>query len=152
LVSLRGELIGINSAIISPAGGNVGIGFAIPANMARRVMDQIITTGHVERGRIGVSLQDLRPAEKGRNEGAVIAEVAPDSPAERAGLRRGDVVTMADDRPIRTAAQLRNKVGLSRIGQDVKLTVQRDGAPHVVVVQIARSPDSSNAADIRRLR
>jgi serine protease Do len=155
LVSLRGELIGINSAIISPAGGNVGIGFAIPVNMARQVMEQIISTGRVERGRIGVSLQDLRPsANRGRNEGAVIAEVAPDSPAERAGLRRGDIVTMADDRPVRTAAQLRNKVGLARIGQDVKLTVQRGSAPFTVVVQVAPPLESNNAsaAGARRLR
>lgn len=147
LVSLRGELIGINSAIISPAGGNVGIGFAIPVNMARRVMEQIISTGRVKRGRIGVSVKDLHPSvNRGRNEGAMIAEVAPDSPAEKAGLRRGDIVTMADDRPIRTAAQLRNKVGLARIGQDVKLNIQRGGAPYTVVVQVAPPPESSTAS------
>jgi len=105
LVSLRGELVGINSAIISPAGGNVGIGFAIPVSMARRVMEQIIATGRVERGRIGISLQDLQ---KGRNGGAVIADIASESPAEKAGLRKGDIVTMVDDRPVRSAAQLRN--------------------------------------------
>lgn len=82
LVSLHGELVGINSAIISPAGGNVGIGFAIPVNMARKVMEQIIATGRVERGRIGVSLKDLHPSiSNGRNEGAAIAEIAADSPA-----------------------------------------------------------------------
>jgi serine protease Do len=151
LVSLRGDLIGINSAIISPAGGNVGIGFAIPVNMARQVMEQIIATGRVERGRIGVSLQDLQPSvNKSRNEGAVIAEVAADSPAGRAGLHKGDVVTMADDRPIRTAAQLRNKIGLTRIGQDVKLTVQRNGALHTVVVQVAPPPEVSNASATKR--
>ena len=155
LVSLRGELIGINSAIISPAGGNVGIGFAIPVNMARRVMEQIIATGHVERGRIGVSLQDLTPDQsKGRNEGAVIAEVAPDSAAEKAGLRKGDVVVMADDRPIRTSAQLRNKIGLAHIGQDVKLTVQRDGVPATVVVTVAPplEPSTASVTGNRRLR
>ncbi len=155
LVSLRGELVGINSAIISPAGGNVGIGFAIPVNMARRVMEQIVATGHVERGRIGVSVQDPTPAQnKGRIEGAVISEVAPDSAAERAGLRRGDVVVMADDRPIRTAAQLRNKIGLARIGQDVRLTVQRAGVPATIVVTVAPPAESSTAAvgGNRRLR
>lgn len=147
LVNLRGELIGINSAIISPAGGNVGIGFAIPANMAQRVMEQIIATGRVERGRIGVSVQDVRPsAGKGRSEGAAIAEVAPDSPAEKAGLRRGDIVTRVDDRPIRTATQLRNKVGLARIGQDVTLTVQRDGAPYTIVVRVAPPLESSTSS------
>lgn len=118
LVSLRGELVGINSAIISPAGGNVGIGFAIPVNMARKVMEQIIVSGRVERGRIGVSLKDLHPSiNKGLNQGAVIAEIAADSPAEKAGLRKGDIVTGADDRPIRTAAQLRNTIGLARIAR-----------------------------------
>jgi len=138
LVSMRGELIGINSAIISPAGGNVGIGFAIPVNMASRVMEQIVATGRVERGRIGVLLGDLHPsAGKGRTEGAVIADVAKDSPADHAGLLKGDVVIMADDRPIRTAAQLRNKVGLARIGQDMRLRVQRNGAPLTIDVQVA---------------
>ncbi len=138
LVSLRGELIGINSAIISPGGGNVGIGFAIPVNMARRVMEQIVATGRVQRGRIGVSLQDLHPSmSAGRTEGAVITEVAPDSPAQKAGLRKGDIVTMADDRPIRTAAQLRNKIGLTRIGEDVKLTLQRADRLIEVVVRVA---------------
>ncbi|MBR1091005.1 trypsin-like peptidase domain-containing protein [Bradyrhizobium manausense] len=147
LVSLRGELIGINSAIISPAGGNVGIGFAIPANMAQKVMAQIIATGRVERGRIGVSLRDLSQSEnQDRRPGAVIAEVAADSPAQRAGLQKGDVVTNVDDRPIRTAAQLRNEIGLARIGQNVKLTVRRDNAPLSVVVQVARPPEQSNAS------
>ena len=143
LVSLRGELIGINSAIISPAGGNVGIGFAIPVNMGRRVMEQIIATGRVERGRIGVSLQDLH---KGHNTGAVVADVASDSPAEKAGLRKGDIVTMADDRPVRSAAQLRNTVGLARIGQELKLTVQRNGSPSNVIVKVAPQQRPSNGS------
>ncbi|WP_247496828.1 trypsin-like peptidase domain-containing protein [Bradyrhizobium sp. 149] len=147
LVSLRGELIGINSAIISPAGGNVGIGFAIPVNMARRVMEQIVATGRVERGRIGVSLGDLHPsAGKARTEGAMIADVAADSPADRAGLRKGDVVLMADDRPIRTAAQLRNKVGLTPVGQAVKLGVQRNGVPLTISVQVASPQEQSDAS------
>jgi serine protease Do len=146
LVSLRGELVGINSAIISPAGGNVGIGFAIPVNMARKVMEQIIVNGRVERGRIGVSLNDLHPsANKGLIQGAVIAEVAADSPAETAGLRKGDVVTGADDRPIRTAAELRNTIGLARVGEDVRLSVLRNGAPLTVSVRIAPATASSSA-------
>lgn len=146
LVSLRGELVGINSAIISPAGGNVGIGFAIPINMARKVMEQIIVSGRVERGRIGVSLKDLHPSiNKGLNQGAVIAEIAADSPAERAGLRKGDVVTGADDRPIRTAAQLRNTIGLARVGEDVKLTLLRNGAPFTANVRVAPANQPSSA-------
>lgn len=146
LVSLRGGLVGINSAIISPAGGNVGIGFAIPVNMARKVMEQIIANGRVERGRIGVSLKDPHPSvNKGLNQGAVIAEIAPDSPAEKAGLRKGDVVTGANERPIRTAAQLRNTIGLARVGDDVKLTLLRDGAPLAVTVRVAPASEPSSA-------
>lgn len=143
LVSMSGELIGINSAIISPAGGNVGIGFAIPVNMARRVMEQIIATGRVERGRIGVSLQDVQ---NGRNTGAVVSEVAPDSPAERAGLQKGDIVTMANGRPVRSAAQFRNTVGLTRIGQELKITANRGGAPIDVVVKVAPSQKSGSSS------
>ncbi|MCC8936216.1 trypsin-like peptidase domain-containing protein [Bradyrhizobium sp. CCBAU 51753] len=146
LVNLRGELVGINSAIISPGGGNVGIGFAIPANMARLVMEQIVDKGRVERGRIGVSLRDLqRSANPGRNEGAQIAEVAPGSPADKAGLRKGDIVIMADDRPIRTASQLRNKIGLARVGQDVKLTFARGERASSLVVRVAPAVEASNA-------
>lgn len=155
LVSLRGELVGINSAIISPAGGNVGIGFAIPINMARKVMEQIILSGRVERGRIGVSLKDLHPSvNKGLTQGAVIAEIAADSPAERAGLRKGDVVTGADDRPIRTAAQLRNTIGLARVGEDVKLTLLRNGVPFTANVKVtpANQPSSALAGPNRLVR
>jgi serine protease Do len=150
LVNLRGELIGINSAIISPAGGNVGIGFAIPVNMARRVMEQIVEKGRVERGRIGISLRELNPStDGGRSEGARIAEVSPGSPAEIAGLRKGDIVLKADDRPIHSAAQLRNRIGLARIGEQVRLTFERSGAPQTVTVAVgpasaANTDQSSN--------
>jgi serine protease Do len=145
LVNLRGELIGINSAIISPAGGNVGIGFAIPVNMARRVMEQIIEKGRVERGRIGISLRELNPStDGGRSEGARIAEVSPGSPAEVAGLRKGDIVLRADDRPIHSAAQLRNRIGLARIGEQVRLTVERSGTPQNVIVAVGPASDASS--------
>jgi serine protease Do len=137
LVSLKGELIGINSAIISPGGGNVGIGFAIPINMARRVMDQIVEKGRVERGRIGVSLQEIHPStDGGRVEGAKIAEVSAGSPAEIIGLRKGDIVLKADDRPIHSAAQLRNRIGLARIGDRVRLTIERSGTVQDVTVAV----------------
>lgn len=145
LVNLKGELIGINSAIISPAGGNVGIGFAIPVNMARRVMEQIVEKGRVERGRIGISLRELSPAaDGGRSEGARIAEVSPGSPAEIAGLRKGDIVLRADDRPIHSAAQLRNRIGLARIGEQVRLTVERSGAPQAIAVTVGPVPEINN--------
>lgn len=145
LVNLRGELIGINSAIISPAGGNVGIGFAIPVNMARRVMEQIIEKGRIERGRIGISLRELNPStDGGRSEGARIAEVSPGSPAEVAGLRKGDIVLRADDRPIHSAAQLRNRIGLARIGEQVRLTVERSGTPQNVIVAVGPASEANS--------
>lgn len=143
LVNMNGELIGINSAIISPAGGNVGIGFAIPVNMARRVMEQIIATGRVERGRIGVSLQDIQ---NGAHAGAVVSDVARDSPAERAGLQKGDIVTMANGRPVRSAAQFRNTVGLARIGQELRITANRGGSPIDFVVKVAPSQKSGSSS------
>jgi serine protease Do len=153
LVNLRGELIGINSAIISPAGGNVGIGFAIPVNMARRVMEQIIEKGRVERGRIGIALRELNPsADGGRSEGARIADVSPGSPAEMAGLRKGDIVLRADDRPIHSAAQLRNRIGLARIGEQVRLTVERSGAPQNVVVAVGPASEPGNDQGERAVR
>jgi len=127
LFNLKGELVGINTAILSPAGGNVGIGFAVPINMARQVMEQIVQMGRVHRGRIGVSIQDPSAAGLASGEGAVIAEVIPSSPADAAGIRKGDLVVKADGVPIRSAAQLRNKVGLTPVGKTVELTVQRDG-------------------------
>ena len=150
LVNLKGELIGINSAIISPAGGNVGIGFAIPINMARRVMDQIVEYGRVERGRIGISVQEVAPSADGkRSEGAVIAEVSSGSPAETAGLRKGDIVLMADDRPISSATQLRNRIGLARVGERVKLTIERSGNVQNVAVAIAPVRASGNERERR---
>jgi serine protease Do len=139
LISLRGELIGINTAIISPGGGNVGIGFAVPINMARQVMDQIVRTGRVQRGRIGVSVGDLPPS-GGRMPGlagARIVEVAPGSSAETAGLRPGDIVVQADGVPIRSGTQLRNKIGLTPAGQTVQLAIQRSGSTFVADVVVA---------------
>ena len=151
LVSLKGDLIGINSAIISPGGGNVGIGFAIPINMARQVMDQIVEKGRVDRGRIGISLQDMHPAsDGGRSEGAKIAGVSSGSPAETAGLRKGDIVLKADDRPIRSAAQLRNRVGLARIGDQVKLTIERAGVVHTATVSVGPVTEPSAASVTRK--
>ena len=105
MVNLRGQLIGINTAIISPGGGNVGIGFAVPINMARRVMEQLVQYGEVRRGQIGISIRDLGAelAAKESYQGALIAEIASGSPAEKAGLQKGDIVKAADGTPIRSA-------------------------------------------------
>src|SRR5580700_7859190 len=101
LVDLRGNLVGINTAILAPGGGNIGIGFAVPINMARHAMDQIIRYGEVKRGRIGVAIQDLTPdiaqgLGTAQTQGAVIARVEPGSPAARAGLQASDVITAVD--------------------------------------------------------
>ena len=142
MVNLRGELIGINSAIIGPAGGNVGIGFAVPSNMARAVMNQIVRYGEVRRGRLGIEMDDLTPelAKKlgaGSLEGAVVAAVQPDSPAHNAGLRERDVVVALNGRPIRNAAELRARLGLTPIGEQVELRVNRGGEARMLRAQIA---------------
>ena len=132
LVNLRGELVGINTAIVGPSGGNVGIGFAIPVNMVREVMGQIVAYGHVKRGHLGVSVQDLTP-ETARSlglpasQGAVIRSVGPASAAAKAGLRTGDVIARVNNRPIRDAAGLRNVVGMLRVGQHLSIEFIRGG-------------------------
>jgi serine protease Do len=154
LVNMRGELVGINTAIFSTGGGNVGIGFAVPINMARRVMEQIVEHGHVRRGRIGVSIKDLTPAvgatSAGTLEGAMIADVSRDSPADQGGIRRGDIVVAADGMPIRTAARLRNKLGLTPVGERVQLTVKRNGVVHQVSVAVAPAGETTAATSINR--
>ena len=153
LVDLQGRLVGINTAILSPGGGNVGIGFAVPINMARRVMEQIVQNGHVRRGRIGISVADPEslnegPSRGGAN-GAVVAEVLPGSPAERAGIRKGDMVVAVDDLPVRSAAQLRNHIGLTPVGRPVRLTVERRGTPPFVVDVKPTVDDAAGRSAIR---
>ncbi len=133
LVNLKGELIGINSAIIGPAGGNVGIGFAVPSVLARAVMDQLIRFGEVKRGRLGIAMQDV----VGGGEGALISEVEPQSPASTAGLRKGDVVTAINGHPVRGPAELRARLGVVPVGETVDLKVQRGKEAQVVKARIA---------------
>jgi Do/DeqQ family serine protease len=154
LVNLRGELVGINTAIIAPAGGNVGIGFAIPSNMVKRVMNQLVEYGKVQRGQLGISIQDLtadlaQAFDINRRQGAVIAQVIPNSAAERAGLRPGDVIIAANNRPILNAESLHNVIGLLRIGDRVKLDILRKGKPMVIYATIGPSLPSSKAPDNR---
>jgi serine protease Do/serine protease DegQ len=131
LVNLKGELIGINTAIIGPSGGNVGIGFAVPAVMAHAVLEQIVKFGEVKRGRLGISMTDVVGGE-----GATIAEVQPDSPASKAGLRKGDVVTGFNGRPVRGAAELRARLGVVPVGDTVELQVQRGDEKRTLKAQI----------------
>jgi len=132
LVNLRGELIGINTAILAPGGGSVGIGFAIPSNLALSLTGQILEHGKVRRGRLGVYIQDLdaRLAEAfglDNRSGALISRVEPDSPAEEAGLQSGDVVLSVDHRKVDSASDLRNIIGLMRVGQEARINFWRKG-------------------------
>jgi serine protease Do len=154
LVNLRGELVGINTAIFSTGGGNVGIGFAVPINMARRVMDQIVEHGHVRRGRIGVSIKDMTPGTVATStetiEGAVIADVSRGSPAEQVGIQKGDIIVAADGTPIRSAAQLGNKISLTQVGERLQLTLRRKGAVRDVSVEVAPAAETTGKVYSRR--
>ena len=141
LIDSRGRLVGINTAIVSPAGGNVGIGFAVPVNMVKAVVAQLEKYGEVRRGQIGVVIQDLTPdlAEAlglSAEAGAVVSEVRPGSPAEKAGLQPGDVIVAVDGRPVKSATDLRNRIGLAERGSTVRLSVIRDGERIEVPVQV----------------
>jgi len=141
LVNLLGQVVGINTAILAPGGGNIGIGFAVPVNMARRVMDEIVRYGEVKRGRIGVAIQDLTPElaqamNTKQTNGAVIARVESGSAAEQAGLHSGDLVVAVNGTVVRSGTQLRNMIGLSRIGDQVTLTVDRRGSEYSMPVRI----------------
>ncbi len=131
LVSLEGELIGINTAIVGPSGGNVGIGFAIPANMAVNIIDQLILHGAVKRGALGIAAQELTPklAEafgvKARY-GVIVSRIRKGSPADKAGLQLGDVITAIDGRPVRNLSAVKNRIGLVRLGQRMQLSVLRN--------------------------
>ncbi len=137
LVSANGELVGINSQILSPTGGNIGIGFAIPVNMAKNVMDQLVRTGRVRRGSLGVTVQTLtsaRSSELGLQNvrGALIAAVVRGSAAARAGLQPGDVITAFNGNPVADPNSLRNFVAATQPGTEVTLTVWRDRAEQQV--------------------
>ena len=146
LVNTNGELIGINSQILSPSGGNIGIGFAIPSNMAKAVMDQLMKTGKVRRGMLGVTIQpvdaDLAaslnlPAARG----AIVTSVQNGGPAEKAGVKRGDVITAVNNQPIADPNSLRNTVAAMAPGTKTTLTVLRNGRDEQLPVALAELPD-----------
>ncbi len=142
LVDLHGRLVGINTAIFAPAGGNVGIGFAIPANMVRAIMDQLIEHGEVKRGLIGVIVQRLNSelAEAfgvDRHDGVIIGRVEPGSPADDAGLRPGDIVTKVGKREIQRLADFHSQAAVMFIGDKVRIEVIRDGRERRLTMEIA---------------
>jgi Do/DeqQ family serine protease len=144
LVNLQGRLVGINTAILAPGGGNIGIGFAVPINMARDVMTQLTRYGEVRRGHIGVMIQDLTPdlaraLGTARTEGALIARVEPGSAAERAGLRSSDLIVAVNRVPIHNAGELRNRIGLAQVGDVVELTVDRGRSEQTIAVRIEQA-------------
>ncbi len=132
LVNLRGELVGINTMILSPSGGNVGIGFAIPSNLTHEVMQQLLAHGKVQRGSLGVQTQAITPRimqllSLADANGVVVTDVREGSAAAQAGLQPGDVLTTLDGKPLRSVRDLRNAEGLLPLGSTLKLEVLRDG-------------------------
>ena len=151
LVSLDGELVGINSVILSGSGGNIGIGFAIPSNMVRTVMDQLIQHGEVNRGQLGVSVLSLTPdfrASLGLADdvqGALVSQVAEGSAAARAGIETGDVITSVRGQPVKGAAELRNAIGMLQVGDSVEIGLLREGKPRrltAVLREVAQLADA----------
>src|SRR3989442_9105370 len=151
LVNARGELIGINTAIFSQNGGYMGIGFAVPVNMGRQVMEQIIKRGRLTRGYRGLTVQDLTPAvARGLGlweaRGVLVGDVSPDGPAPAAGIRRGDVITAVDDKPVDDVGHFRNLVADTPPGTRVRLTVKRDGREEPIEVAVGELPDRTPTA------
>src|SRR6185437_7286743 len=157
LVNLRGELIGINSAILSGSGGNIGIGFAIPVNLVKNVMEQLIKFGQVKRGVLGVNLYPVTSEiakEFGVSEstGALVAGVAQGSAAERAGVKTGDIITSINGVAKKDPGELRYAIGLLHVGDRVDIGLLRDGKPRTVTAVIAERGDveAANAVDINK--
>jgi len=142
LVNLKGELIGINSTILSKSGGNIGIGFAIPINMVKNVSDQLLKFGAVKRGVLGVNIYTLtadiaRSLGLANVHGALVSEVVDGSAADKAGVRTGDVITAVNGQSVKSNAELRNVIGLLRVGDKVDIGLVREGNPKHVTAVIA---------------
>lgn len=157
LVDIEGRLIGMNTAILSHSGGNQGIGFAVPTNLARWVMESLVDNGSVERGFLGVNIQDLTPQlakqfKLDQASGALVAAVTPDSPAEKAGVKSGDVITDFNGKPVTDSRHLKLQVGFTVPGSAVPMTVLRDGKSTSLSVTVKELPgeklaDATPAAD-----
>ena len=152
LITQDGKLIGINTAILSGSGGNVGIGFAIPVNMVKYAAEQIIKYGKVKRGHLGVLVQDLTPElaqamHVANTTGAVVTQVVPDSPADKAGIQSGDIVTELDGQTVRNASDLRNRIGSMQPGQKVTLKIARNGQSQTVTVGLEQLKEGQEKAE-----
>jgi serine protease Do len=151
LVNAAGGLIGINTAIFSQSGGYMGIGFAVPINMARHVIDQLVTRGRLTRGYLGVAVQEVTPAMArglglGASPGLLVGDVAPDGPAARAGVQRGDVITAIDGKPVQDAGHFRNLVAGTPPGTRVRLSIAREGREQTLEVATGQLPERAPAA------
>ncbi|PLY00852.1 MAG: serine protease [Desulfuromonas sp.] len=159
LVNLDGEVVGINSAIFSRSGGYMGIGFAIPVNMAKQIKDQLVENGEVQRGRLGVVIQDMtadlaESFDLKETAGVLVTEVIEDSPAEKAGLKQGDIVLELNGDKIENVATLRNRISLTAPGTKVRLTVLRDGERMTIRPEIDKldlAQDGQGGAEISTL-
>ena len=154
LVNLQGELLGVPSQIMSPSGGNIGLGFAIPSNMAKNVMGQLISSGHVRRAKLGVAVQQITAdlaSSLGLSDvrGALVNQVEPGSPAERAGLRQGDVITEVQGRRVTDGNELRNAISNTAPGTSVALKVVRDGRTSDISAKLEELKASNDESEGR---
>lgn len=144
LVDLDGRLVGINTMIYTSSGGNIGIGFAVPTRMVRGIVDQLIEYGEVSRGMLGVTIQDIPPDlaetfDLSDSQGALVSEVMPNSAAEEAGIEAGDVIISVNGEQVEGSSDLRNRIGLMRVGAELKLVVIRDGRRIKIDAEVGRT-------------
>ena len=152
LVNFQGELIGLNSAILSRSGGNIGIGFAVPANVARQVMQQLIQYGTVKRGRLGVVVQNITPDLAkafglSSNAGVLVAQVQPGSAADKAGIKPEDVILNINGHAVQSYRDLRNTIGLLRVGDKLTLEIQRNGKRQTINTSVGEAVEAKAAAN-----
>lgn len=148
LLNIKGEVIGVNTAIVSQSGGYMGIGFAIPSNMAKRVRDQLIDSGSVKRGYLGVFLQEIDKEMSEalgleKSEGVLISDVTKDSPAEKAGLKQGDIIVEYNGTPVKTLSSFRNDISLLEPGVTLSLKILREGKKESFKIQLGSYPDEA---------
>jgi len=148
LVNMKGELIGINTAIFSRTGGNEGIGFAVPVSIARVITDSLIKTGKVVRGWLGVGIQEITPdlakAFKVKEQkGALVSDVNEHGPALKAGVQRGDIIVEFDGKEVQTVSELRNRVAQTAVGANIRIKVVRDGQEKVLTIHIGERPSDA---------